>query len=114
MRAFHKPKGPKFNNSPAVYVALIHKPGEFPLREHGVVEVEPSVLPDVGFPQTQGIDYPVELLISVVVLCGAESVGHTLNAVYDGAGEVVRGVYPIQQGSKTHLYKEVKFTAQVH
>lgn len=29
-----------------------------------------------------------------MVLCGAESVGHTLNAVYDGAGEVICGVHP--------------------
>lgn len=81
-------------NSPSIHIALIHKPGEFPLREQSVVEIEPSVFPDVGLAQPQGIDYPVVLLITVVVLCGAERMGHILNAVYNGAGKVIRGVHP--------------------
>lgn len=93
-----------WNNSPAFHIALIHKPGEFPLRQQSVVEIEPSILPNVGLPQPQGIDYPVELLVSVVVLCGAESMGHTLNAVYDRAGEVICGVHSSTREQETSLY----------
>lgn len=85
-------------NSPSIHVSLVDEPGELPLGEHSVVEVEPGVLPDVGPPEVQGVDHPVELLIAVVVLCGPQGVGHPLHAVYDGAGKVVRWVHPEGKG----------------
>ena len=80
--------------SPAVDVTLVDKPCELAFGEHRVVEVEPGIFPDVGLAQAQCLDHPVELVIAVVVLRGAERVGHTLYAVHDWAGEVVRGVHP--------------------
>lgn len=77
------------SNAPSVHVSLLHEPGELPLGQHGVVEVEPGVLPDVGLPEAQGLDDPVELLIAIVVLGGSESVGHALQAVHDGTGKVI-------------------------
>ena len=79
---------------PSVHVALVHEPGELPLGQHGVVEVEPGILPDVGLPEAQRVDNPVELVVAVVVLGGPEGVGHPLQAVHDGAGKVVRRVHP--------------------
>lgn len=79
-------------NSPSIDVPLVHKPGQLPLGQHGVVEVESGVLPDVGFPEAQGFDDPVELLVAIVVLGGPESVGHTLQAVHNRAGKVIGGV----------------------
>lgn len=76
-------------HSPSFDVSLLHKPGELPLREHGVVEVESGVLPDVRLPDAQGVDEPVELLVAVVVLGGPEGMGHALQTVHDGTGKVV-------------------------
>ncbi len=47
---------------------------------------------------TQGITHPVELLIPVVVLGGTQSVGDSLNAVDDWAGEIVNGIDPAEGG----------------
>lgn len=41
------------------------------------------------FPDAEGVDDPVELLVAVVVLGGPESVGHALQTVHDGAGKVI-------------------------
>jgi len=79
---------------PSIHVSLLHEPGELSLGQHGVVEVEPSILPDVRLPEAQRVNHPVELFIAVVVLCGPEGVGHPLQAVHDGAGEVVCWVHP--------------------
>lgn len=76
-------------NLPSINVSLVDKPGELPLGQHCVVKVESGVLPDVGLPEAQGVDYPVELLVTVVVLSGPESMGHTLQTVHDGTGKVV-------------------------
>lgn len=76
-------------NTPSVHVSLLHKPGELPLGQHSVVEVESGVFPDVRLPEAQGLDDPVELLVTVVVLCGSERMGHALQAVYYGTGEVI-------------------------
>lgn len=76
-------------NTPSVHVSLLDEPGEFPLGQHGVVEVESRVLPDVRLPEAQGIDDPVELLIPIMVLRGSERMGHALQAVYYGTGEVI-------------------------
>lgn len=76
-------------NLPSVHVSLLHKPGELPLGQHGVVEVESGVLPDVRFPDAQGVDEPIELLVTVVVLGGPEGMGHALQTVHNGAGKVV-------------------------
>ena len=81
-------------DSPSVHVALVHEPGELPLGQHRVVEVEPGVLPDVGLAEAQRVDHPVELVVAVVVLGGPQGVGHPLKAVHDGAGEVVGRVHP--------------------
>ena len=82
------------DNSPAIHIALVHKPCEFPLGEHGIVEIEAGILPDVRLTQPQGFNHPVELLISIMVLSGTKSMGHALYAVYDGAGKVICGVNP--------------------
>lgn len=79
-------------NPPAINVSLVNKPGELPLGQHSVVEIQSGVLPDVRLPEAQGINYPVELLVTVMVLRGPESMSNTLQAVHDGAGKVVRWV----------------------
>lgn len=76
-------------NPPSVHVSLLDEPGEFPLGQHGVVEVESCVLPDVRLPEAQGINDPVELLVTIMVLRGSERMGHALQAVYYGTGKVV-------------------------
>lgn len=76
-------------NLPSFDVSLVDKPSELPLGQHCVVEVESGVLPDVGLPEAQGVDYPVELLVTIVVLCGPQSVCHTLQTVHNGAGKVI-------------------------
>lgn len=76
-------------NLPSVDVSLLHEPGELPLGEHRIVEVESGVLPDVRLPDAQGVDEPVKLLVAVVILGGPESVGHSLQTVHDGTGEVI-------------------------
>lgn len=90
-------------NSPSVNVSLVDKPGELPLGQHGVVKVESCVFPDVRLPEAQGINYPIELLITIMVLCGSESVGHTLQAVYYGTGKVIRWVDSGEKRRKNSL-----------
>lgn len=46
----YEPLSREGSDSPAIHIALIHKPGEFPLGQQRVVEIEPSVFPDVGLP----------------------------------------------------------------
>lgn len=91
-KKFQRLKAKILSNSPSFNVSLLHKPGKLPLREHGVVEVEPGVLPDVRLPDAQGVDDPVELVVAIVILCGPESVGHALQTVHYGTGKVVRWV----------------------
>lgn len=100
MRIKERRKGIYNRNSPSLNVSFVDKPRELPLGQHRVVEVEPGVLPDVRLPEAQRVDYPVELLVAVVVLCGPESVGHTLQAVHDGAGEVICWVDSGEEGGR--------------
>lgn len=72
-----KKKKPK-PNSPSINISLVNKPGELPLGEHRVVKVESGILPDVGLPKAQSIDYPVELLVTIMILSGPKSMGNTL------------------------------------
>lgn len=76
-------------NPPSINVSLVDKPGELPFGQHSVVEVQSGVLPDVRFPDVQGVDKPVELLIAIMVLCGPKSMSHALQAVHNGTGKVV-------------------------
>lgn len=78
---------------PAIHIALVDKPSELPLGEHSVVKIESGVLPDVRFTQTNGIYYPVELLVSVVVLSGTQGMRHPLNTVHNGARKIVCGIH---------------------
>ena len=57
-----------------------------------VCEIQPSVGVDVWLAQADRVNEPVELIIPVHVLGGAKGVGHTFDAVHDGASEVVRGI----------------------
>lgn len=77
---------------PPVHISLIDKPGEFPFGQHCVVEVEPGILPDVGLPDAKSFNKPVELLVTVMVLSGPESMSDPLQTVHNGAGKVVRWV----------------------
>lgn len=56
----------------------------------------PAVLPNVGFPEAERVDEPVELRVSVVVLHGAQHVRHALYRVHDRAREVVCWVDSVQ------------------
>lgn len=76
-------------NPPSIDISLVNKPGELPFGQHRVVEVQSGVFPDVRLPDAQGVDYPVELLVTIVVLGGPKSMSHTLQAVHNGAGKVV-------------------------
>lgn len=70
-------------------MTLCHEPGEFPFTQQSVLEVESTVLPDVNVSQSEFLEKPEVLVVSVVVLGGTEGVGDPLNRVYYGAGEVV-------------------------
>jgi hypothetical protein len=77
---------------PAVDDTVVDEPAQLALRQQGVLEVQPRKLDDVDLAQTQrGLD-PLELGVTVLVLEGAHSVRHSLNAVYNRAREVVRGI----------------------
>ena len=61
-------------------------------------EVESGVAPDKRSPQSQLINEPVVLRVSVVVLSCPQGVGHSLHAVYNGAREVVGRVHSGELG----------------
>ena len=81
--------------SPSADNALLHKPPQPSLGEDSVLEVQSAVLVDVRFSEFKVRTEPRVLGITVVVLCRTEGMGHALQAVHYGAGEVVDGVDPV-------------------
>lgn len=76
-------------HAPSIYQSFVHEPGKFSLGQHRVVEIQPTILPNIRLPDAQSFNDPVELLVSVVVLCGPQGVRDAFDAVHDGAGEVI-------------------------
>ena len=81
--------------SPSADDALLHKPSQPSLGEDSVLEVQSAVLVDVRFSEFKVRTEPGVLGITIVVLCRTKGMGHALQAVHYGAGEVVDGVDPV-------------------
>lgn len=54
-------------------------------------------------PLTQGVQDPVVLLVSVVILGGPESVSHVLHTVHYRAGKVIGGVHSEKSQQIKHI-----------
>ena len=74
---------------PATDNSLIYKPGQLPLTEKGLDEVEPGEIPDMDLPQVQSIQEPPVLWVAVTVLDSSERMCHALELIDQRAGEVV-------------------------
>ena len=59
------------------------------------MEVESTVLPDIGLPDAQLLNEPVVLWVPVVVLSGPQSVGDPLDTVHYRTSKIVGGVDPV-------------------
>lgn len=86
-------------NIPSIHKAFVDKPRELSLGEHSVVEVQPAILPYIGFPYAQSLNNPVELFISVMVFSCSQCMCDTFNTINNGAGKVVCGINPEKKRS---------------
>mmetsp|Transcript_20193 Transcript_20193/g.42292 ORF Transcript_20193/g.42292 Transcript_20193/m.42292 type:complete len:229 (-) Transcript_20193:1509-2195(-) len=86
------PNGGETRIIPASHLAVLNEPRQFPLTKLCVHEVHAGKTVDPDPPELEGILKPRILLIPVVVLGRPEGMRDSLDAIHDGAGEVVRGV----------------------
>ena len=66
---------------------------DFEILTHGICHAESGVGVDVRLPEAQSVDEPEELLVPVHVLRRPQGMGHSLDAVHDGASKVVGRVH---------------------
>jgi len=77
---------------PSVNESVLDEPSQFPFWQDRVGHGQASVFPDVRFAQTQRVNEPIVLLVTIVVFSGTKGVSHIFYAIDDGAGEIVRRV----------------------
>ena len=82
-------------NTPSTDDPLLHDPPQPPLGQDSVLKVEATVLIDVWLTDAQLLTEPLVLWVSVVVLCCAQSMGHSFEAVHNRTGKVVCGVHSV-------------------
>eukprot|EP00760_Papus_ankaliazontas_P025414 PhM_4_TR269/c0_g1_i1/m.1599 len=80
---------------PAVDGTVVHKLRQLALRHDRELHVEAAVVVELGLADAKSVDKPEVLLVAVAVLSRAERVRDALDAVDDGAREVVRGVHVV-------------------
>eukprot|EP00123_Amoebidium_parasiticum_P015371 comp22933_c0_seq1/m.36331 comp22933_c0_seq1/g.36331 ORF comp22933_c0_seq1/g.36331 comp22933_c0_seq1/m.36331 type:complete len:322 (+) comp22933_c0_seq1:2467-3432(+) len=72
--------------------SILHKPRQLSLAHERVCHVQTAVVIHNRTADFQGGTQPLILFLSVAVFVCAQGVGHTLHAIDDWAGEIVRGV----------------------
>jgi len=93
----------KSHHIPSTDNALLHDPAQPPLRQHCVLQVQSAILVQEWLSQSEGLEHPEVLGITVMVLSGAESMSDPLNAVNDGTGKVVSRIHPASGGQRSEV-----------
>mmetsp|Transcript_3780 Transcript_3780/g.10537 ORF Transcript_3780/g.10537 Transcript_3780/m.10537 type:complete len:363 (-) Transcript_3780:291-1379(-) len=74
---------------PALHVTVVDEPGQLALGQDGVGELRLGELHELHLARLRGLQHPSVHLVAVLVLDGAERMGHSLDGVHARAGEVV-------------------------
>ncbi len=68
---------------------MLDKHKQVSLKDYRVCEVESGVCVDVGLPETNGVNEPVELLVPVHVLGCAQGMSNSLDTIDNRTGKIV-------------------------
>lgn len=98
--------GSKSRVIPPGDMSIVHKPGQFALRQKSVNKVESRVVPDMDPSQVQGLQEPLVLGVTVTVLVCSEGVGNAFERVDNGTDKVVGRVH-FEAGSGVWVRNEI-------
>ena len=99
----HKLRTLKSQHIPSTDNALLHDPAQPPLGQHCVLQVQSAILVQEWLPQSEGLEHPEVLGITVMVLSGAEGMSDPLNTVNDGAGKVIGRIHSASGGQRSEV-----------